>query len=59
MDTLSVQTPFAIGYLGVKNAAVLASGGSISEKTIYTAVTPVNKENLFDEDVQKIIFRFS
>ena len=59
MDTLIVQNPFAIGYLGVKNAAVLASGGSISEKTIYTAVTPVNKENLFDEDVQKIIFRFS
>ena len=59
MDALIVQNPFAIGYLGVKNAAVLASGGSISENTIYTAVTPVNKENLFDEDVQKIIFRFS
>lgn len=43
MDALIVQNPFAIGYLGVKNAAVLASGGSISENTIYTAVTPVNK----------------
>ncbi len=32
IDTLIVQNPFAIGYLGVKNAAELISGESISEK---------------------------
>ncbi len=59
MDALIVQNPFAIGYLGVRNAARLASGDDIGDKVIATSMTTVTKDNLFDEDIQKIIFRFT
>ena len=58
MDALTVQNPFAMGFLGVENAAALVSGESIQEGELYTAVTTVTKENLFDDDIQKILFRF-
>lgn len=59
MDALVVQNPFAIGYLGVRNAAKLAAGGDIGADTVATDMTTVTKENLFDADIQKILFRFS
>ena len=59
MNALIVQNPFAIGYLGVRNAARLAGGGDIGDRVISTAMTTVTKENLFDADIQKILFRFS
>ncbi len=59
MDALVVQNPFAIGYLGVRNAARLASGDDIGDRTLSTAMTTVTKENLFDADIQKILFRFT
>ena len=58
MDALIVQNPFAMGYLGVEKAADLISGESIDGGEIYTDVTTVTKENLFDDDIQKILFRF-
>ena len=58
MDALIVQNPFAMGYLGVMNAAKLAAGEAVDEGSVYTKVTTVNRENLFDEDIQKILFRF-
>lgn len=58
MDALIVQNPFAMGYLGVEKAAALISGESIQGGRIYTDVTTVTKENLFDNDIQKILFRF-
>lgn len=58
MDALIVQNPFAIGYLGVKNAAQLISGENIGNGELYTDVTVVTKENLFDADIQKMLFRF-
>lgn len=58
MDALTVQNPFAMGFLGVENAAALVSGESIQEGELYTAVTTVTKENLFNDDIQKILFRF-
>lgn len=58
MDALIVQNPFAIGYLGVKNAAQLISGENIGSGELYTDVTVVTKENLFDPDIQKMLFRF-
>ena len=59
MDALIVQNPFAIGYLGVRNAARLALGNDIGDRVISTAMTTVTKENLFDADIQKILFRFT
>ena len=58
MDALIVQNPFAIGYLGVQKAAALISGESLPSREIYTDVTTVTKENIFDNDIQKILFRF-
>lgn len=59
MDALVIQNPFAIGYLGVRNAARLAAGDDIGDRTLSTAMTTVTKENLFDADIQKILFRFT
>ena len=59
IDTLIVQNPFAIGYLGVKNAAEADKKKNTAAKTLYTDVVAVNKENLFDEDIQKLVFRFN
>lgn len=58
IDTLIVQNPFAIGYLGIKNAADLISGEVPQKKEIYTDAVAVNKDNLFDKDIQKLVFRF-
>ena len=58
MDALIVQNPFAIGYLGIEKAAALISGESLPSSEIYTDVTTVTKENIFDNDIQKILFRF-
>lgn len=58
MDALIVQNPFAIGYLGVKNAAELVAGEGTSETAIYTAVATADRSNLFDSDMQKLLFRF-
>lgn len=59
MNALIVQNPFAIGYLGVRNAALLAGGDDIGGSAIATTMTTVTKENLFDADIQKILFRFT
>ena len=59
MDALLVQNPFAIGYLGVQKAAELIDSKLTENVPIYTSVTEVTVENLFDADIQKIIFSFS
>ena len=58
MDALIVQNPFAMGYLGVEKAVALISGENLHSGKIYTDVTTVTRENLFDSDIQKILFRF-
>lgn len=57
MDVLLVQNPFAIGYLGIESAVKLLSGEKI-EKSISTTTTVVTKENMFDPENQRILFRF-
>ena len=59
MDALIVQNPFAIGYLGIKAAVDCINGESPAEKTLYTDVTIVTKQNLFDPNIQKQVFRFN
>ena len=58
IDALIVQSPFSIGYLGVKYALELYEGAEIHEGEVFTDVQTVTKENLFDESVQKAVFRF-
>ncbi len=58
MDALIVQNPFAIGFLGVRYAVDLLQGDTYENRDIFTDVTVVTRENLFNEDIQKILFRF-
>ena len=58
MDALIVQNPFAIGYLGVQYAAELVSGEAEPGEAVYTAVAVANRDNLYDENMQKLLFRF-
>ena len=58
MGALIVQNPFAMGYLSVKTAAELKNGEQPGGEAIYTAVTTVSKENMYDPNIQKILFSF-
>ncbi len=57
MDALIVQNPFSIGYLGVQHAVDLIEGNA-TEMTVYTQTSLITKENMFDEENQKLLFRF-
>lgn len=54
VQALIVQSPFNMGYLGVK-AAVDAIGGKPVEKRIDTGVTVVTQQNLDTQEVQKLL----
>ncbi len=58
MHALIVQNPFAMGYLGVKNATEQAADGAGEKQLIYTEVTTVTQNNMFESNVQKLLFRF-
>lgn len=57
MDVLLVQNPFAMGYLGVKYASDLVSEKAVQSQ-VYTSTAVVTKENMYNKDIQKILFRF-
>lgn len=57
MDALIVQNPFSIGYLGIQHAVDLLEGNA-TEMTVYTQTSLITKENMFDEENQKLLFRF-
>lgn len=57
MDALVVQNPFAMGYLGIQNAVSLING-KVKETTVYTPISLITKENMFDEENQKLLFKF-
>ena len=59
MDALIVQNPFAMGYLSIKNATELTAGIQPASPELYTEVIAVTQENMFDSDIQKILFRFN
>jgi len=56
IDGLLVQNQFAIGYLGVECAYNLIADKPVTEREIYMDVTLVERENLFEEGIQKIVF---
>ncbi len=57
MKALIVQNPFAMGYLGIQSAAELLSGETPDSADLFTEVIPVTRENLYDRDIQKLLFR--
>ncbi len=58
VDALIVQNPYAMGYLGVEYAYNLLNGISAAESTVDTATTVITKENMYDEECQRILFAF-
>ena len=57
IDALIVQNPFAIGYLGVESAYKLLKKLDVEPK-ITTRVTEVTRDNMYNSDIQKILFQF-
>ena len=58
VDALIVQNPYAMGYLGVENAYSLINGQSITDKEIGTSLLIVTKENMYDDESQRLLFSF-
>lgn len=58
IDGLIVQNPFAMGYLGVETAYKLINGIAIESDHLNTTTTYVSLDNMYDIDIQRMIFRF-
>lgn len=58
MDTLVVQNPYAMGYLGIEYAVNSVKSRKILENRIDTGTTLITKNNMFSEQNQKLVFPF-
>ena len=56
LDALIVQTPQAMGYLAVENAYKIIKGDKIKDYRIDTKTVLVTKENMFSDEIVKILF---
>ncbi len=56
IDTLIVQNPCAMGYLAIKHAYNELEKIKTKEKVIDTKTIVANRENMFDPEVQKLLF---
>lgn len=59
IDTLIVQNPFAIGYMGVEKAQQLLQGKRIAETQITTEARAVQKETMFHRENEQLLFSFT
>jgi len=55
IQALIVQNPFKMGYLGVKYAVDVIHGKKVPER-VNTGVTIVTNENLYNDEIQKLLF---
>lgn len=58
VDALIVQNPYAMGYLGVEYAYDLIYNRKAPQERVDTATTLITKENMFDQECQRILFTF-
>lgn len=56
VDALIVQNPYAMGYLGIETAYQLIGSRGKPEKQVDTATTLITRENMFDDEYQRILF---
>ncbi len=56
IDTLIVQNPCAMGYLAIKNAYNELEHIKVKDRTIDTKTIVANRANMFDPEVQKLLF---
>lgn len=58
VDALIVQNPYAMGYLGIECAYQIINEIALESDKINTDTTLVTRENMFDEDRQRVLFMF-
>lgn len=58
VDSLIVQNPYAMGYLGVENAYNAIHNIPIKKEEIKTETILVTRENMFRDECQKALFLF-
>lgn len=58
VDALIVQNPYAMGYLGIEAAYHLIFGQPLEETQVNTTTTLVTRENMFQDDCQRVLFSF-
>ena len=58
VDALIVQNPYAMGYLGVECAYNLINNLPVENTQVDTATTVITRENMFEEEGQKVLFSF-
>ncbi|MCM8709486.1 substrate-binding domain-containing protein [Clostridium sp. SYSU_GA19001] len=58
INSIVVQNPFAMGYLGVKYAAMAARGIKV-DKEVNIETKIIDSNNIYTEENQKFIFQFS
>ncbi len=58
VDALIVQNPYAMGYLGVECAYNLINNLPLESSQVDTSTTVITRENMFEEECQKVLFSF-
>ena len=58
IDALVVQNPYAMGYLGIEQIYTLLSGDEPKKKEIATSSILVNRDNMYEDKIQKALFSF-
>lgn len=58
VDALIVQNPYAMGYLGVECAYNLINNLPVENVQVDTSTTVITRENMFEEECQKVLFSF-
>lgn len=58
VDALIVQNPYAMGYLGVESAYNLLNDIPLKKKKVNTETICATRQNMYDDEYQKILFAF-
>lgn len=58
VDSLIVQSPYAMGYLAVEAAYALVNDQPLKKTKVDTEIKLVTRENMFEPDSQRILFHF-
>lgn len=58
VDALIVQSPYAMGYLGVEAANTLLNNQKLEADRVDTQIKLVTRENMFEAECQRMLFNF-
>lgn len=58
VDALIVQSPYAMGYLGVEAVSTLLGNQKLETDRVDTQIKLVTRENMFEAECQRMLFNF-